>query len=164
MRRSATTPRAGIGTTESGPGGWTFWVAFAVGAAVMAFAARGILQDAGATNPPGLARWLIGGLLVHDLVVAPITTAVAIGLHRWAPAWWRGPVMVTLAGTAVLVLFSWPLLRGYGRRPANLSALPHDYGRTVAMLLIGGWSVTAAVVAVRAVRRRVEARSTEGPA
>jgi hypothetical protein len=138
---------------EEGPAGWPFWTGLVVGWAIIAFGLRQVVVDAAATNPTGLAAWVLGGVLVHDLVVAPIATAVALLLARIGSRWWTGPVAASLAVSAIVVAFAFPLLRGYGRRDANPSALPRDYGAATLALVVGIWSVAAVVVLWRARRR-----------
>jgi hypothetical protein len=83
-----------------------------------------------------------------------VATAVALALAWKAPAWWGRPVATAAATSAVLTVFAWPLLRRYGNHPLNASALPRDYGRNLAVVLVAVWATAAAVVAVRIVRRR----------
>jgi hypothetical protein len=136
------------------PGGWVFWTGLAIGGAIMAFAVHGIVGDPGATNPPQLARWVLGAAVFHDGLVAPVATAVALLLAWRAPAWWGRPLALAAATSAMLTLFAWPLLRGYGRRALNDSTLPRDYGANLAGVLVAIWTATVAVVALRALRRR----------
>lgn len=139
---------------EQGPGGWFFWIGLTVGWGVIAYAVRGALMDSGGTNPSQLVRWVVGGALVHDLVLAPIVTGIALLLAWRAPAWWGRPIGAASALTAIVVLFSWPVLRGYGRHPGNSSTLPRDYAVGLGWILGVVWVVTLAVIGFRAVRRR----------
>lgn len=144
----------GNGDVERDPGGWWFWVGLVVGWATMAFGLRGVLDDHDATNPAGLARWVLGGAVAHDAVVAPLVLLVGTWLGRWLPASVRGPVRGALVLTAIVVVYSYPLLRGFGRRELNASTLPGDYPTSVAMVVGLIWSASAALVALRALRRR----------
>jgi hypothetical protein len=67
--------------------------------------------------------------------------------------WWGRPVGFAAAMSAILVLFSIPLVRGYGRRVNNSSALPHDYTANLVWILVAIWTATAAVIMSRAIRR-----------
>jgi hypothetical protein len=122
------------------------------GVALMLFAAAGAVGDGALANAPALARWVLGSALAHDVVLAPVVTAVAAVLRRWAPRWWGGPVTVALALSGIAVLVSWPLVRGYGLRPATPSALPRPYGTNLLVVLAAVWLGTAAVVTTRALR------------
>jgi len=133
--------------------GWTFWVGLLIGGVIMAFAVRGILADSRDTNPPELARWVVGAAILHDALLAPIATAAAVLLAWRAPAWWGRPVAFAAAMTAILVTFSIPLVRGFGRRAANPSTLPHDYGSNLALILAVLWATTLGVIGWRATAR-----------
>jgi hypothetical protein len=143
----------GTDDPDVGPRGWPFWTGLVLGWALIAFGVRQVLVDADATNPPGLARWVLGGLIVHDLLLAPIATAIAVALARPRWRWWAGPATTALALSAIVVAFAYPMLRGYGIRSANPSALPRDYRAAILVILVGVWAIGAAVVAWRAMRR-----------
>jgi hypothetical protein len=69
------------------------------------------------------------------------------------------PVCIGLATTMLLVLYSWPLVRGYGRTDSNLSALPLDYGRNLAVTLMVLWVCVTVWIATRWARdKRHDAR------
>jgi hypothetical protein len=51
--------------------------------------------------------------------------------------------------SALVVLFAYPLLRGFGERPTNPSALPGDYPAATAAVVASIWAVAAVVVLVR---------------
>jgi hypothetical protein len=134
--------------------GLAFWLGLVAGWAIIGYAVTGIWQDREGTNPTGLARWFVGLLAAHDLVVAPLV-AIIVGLLAWRlPRRLRGPILGALALSAVLTVFAWPNVRGYGRRPLNSSALPWDYGRNLALVLAGVWVAAGAVILVRAARGR----------
>ena len=48
-----------------------------------------------------------------------------------------------------LVLFSYPLVRGYAHALNNPSSLPHNYTANLAVVLVAVWAVTAVVMVVR---------------
>lgn len=146
---------AGSGRDEAqGPGGGWFWSGLIVGGAIMAWAVHGAFVDADATRPPLLAGWVLGAAVVHDAVVAPVATVVALLVAWRLPVWWGRPVAAALAGSALLLLFAYPLLRGFGLRPGNPSALPRDYGTAAVALLAALWLGAVFVVVTRAIRRR----------
>lgn len=143
------------------PGHAGLWVGLAVGGPVIAFGVAGAVGDAASTHPAELARWVVGGALVHDLVLAPIVLAVSWLLGRvargraggWAGHPALGPVRWAMATSAVLVLFAWPFVRGYGRNPGVPSLLNRDYGAGLAAYLIAVWAI-AAIAAIAALRYR----------
>ena len=139
--------------------GRAFWISLVAGWAVMAYAIRGIFVDDNLTHPPDLVPWLIGSAVAHDLVVAPLALAAGWMLHRWVPRPIRGPVQLGLFASAVVALFAYPFIRGYGAIPSNPSALPRDYA--AGLLLVVGviWAAVTASVAAAAIRQRVRART-----
>jgi hypothetical protein len=134
-------------------GGPAFWLAFGFGWLVIAWAVRGLWRQRGGTVPRGFARWFLGAGLVHDLVWLPIVVVAGVATRR-LPAGTRWPVQAGLATTAVLTVFSWPLLRGYSRRSSNPTVLPLQYGTAFATVLAVVWCAVALAIAVPVVRRR----------
>jgi len=134
--------------------GWSFWVGLASGWAVMAYAVYGMVQEWEATNPPNLAKVLIGGVLLHDLLIAPLVALLGLLIVRFVPVVARGPVNLALAVSGVVVLFSYPLLRGFGRHAGNPSTLPHDYVANVLLIVSITWIVAAITVSFRVGRKR----------
>jgi len=135
--------------------GPVWWVGLAVGGAALAHGALGLVRDAMATVPPAWATWLLGVLVVHDLVLVPVVFAVAHALRR-APAAVRPEARAALVVSGVCVLVTLPALVGGGRatQPGNTSVLPSDYAANLALLLGLIWTVAAALALTRALRGR----------
>ena len=95
--------------------GWRWWIGLAVGGAVGLFAFAGLLRDAMKTMPLVWLRWLVGLVLVHDFVLAPLVLLAGRRLRDRAPEAWRWPVRLGLITSGVLVLASVPVLVGVGR-------------------------------------------------
>jgi hypothetical protein len=129
-----------------------FWIGLVIGGAVIVYGVRGALDGLGPGNPTRLAIWVIGLDLAHDLILAPAVVIVGLLLGRLLPDRLRGPVRTAAALSGLVVLFSWPLIRAFGRRPGNSSTLPLDYAHSVLIVLAAIWLIAAAVVAVRARR------------
>lgn len=125
--------------------GRLFWSSALVGWVVILWGVRGALHHHVDTRPAELARFLLGGALVHDLVLAPTVLLVGGLLARTVSGRWRAPAQAALVISATLVLFSYPLLRGYGRRLGNPTSLPHNYAANLAMVLLAVTVGTAAV-------------------
>jgi hypothetical protein len=137
--------------------GRSFWIGLGIGGAVMAYGVWGLLGAADATQPSNLATFFIGAGVVHDALFAPAVVLVGWLTLRVIPTAARKPVRVALAMSALLVVFSWPLVRRWGARSTNPSLLPLDYGRNLVVALGAIWIVTAVVVVARvATRRRSE--------
>lgn len=127
-------------------------VGLALGTPFLVAGIRGVLVDDRLTRPAELTRWIVGGALVHDLLLVPVVLAVATGLRRVVPAVAWPPVRWALALTGVLVLVGWPFVRGYGQAPSVPSLLARDYGEGLAVAVAVVWLVAAAWLAVRAHR------------
>ena len=139
--------------TTSTPNRRSFWVCLALGWVVMGYGVWGLLDNASRTNPDQWIRWFTGSLIAHDLVVAPVTFAVGALVVGRIPLPFRPPFQGGLIASAILVLTTWPLVRGYGLRADNPSALPNNYLAGLALVLAVVWSAVA-VIAVRSWRRR----------
>ena len=111
------------------------WALGVAGVGAMAWGARLVLTGGAATDPVAVASWLIGGLVVHDAVLAPLVVAVGWLAARVLPPWLRAPVQVGTLVAGVVTLASIPLLLGRGRRPDNPSANPLDYSRNLFLVL-----------------------------
>jgi hypothetical protein len=94
--------------------------------------------------------WAVGGVLVHDLVVAPLTVVVGALLVRVVPPGARVPVLLLVAGWALVGMAVGNVLSGQGGKPDNPSLLTGSY--------VAAWSVltvaVAAVVVVVVLRAR----------
>lgn len=135
--------------------GWRWWTGLAVGGAVGLFGLAGLAADAAKTMPLVWLGWVVGLLLVHDFVVAPLTQLAGRQLRRRAPEPWRWPLQLGLVTSGVLVLASVPVLVGVGRRtqPGNPSVLPGNYPRALAGVLAVVWLGVLAT-GIWSVRRR----------
>jgi hypothetical protein len=145
-------------TTEPEPlSGWRWWGGLAAGSAVGLYGLAGLVADAAKTMPLTWLRWLVGLLLVHDFVLAPLVHLVGRRLRDHAPAAWRWPLQVGLVTSGVLVLASVPVLYGVGRatQPGNTSLLPGDYPLALAGVLFTVWlaALTIGLLSARSSRR-----------
>lgn len=134
---------------SEGRAGPLFWISAAAGWAVIAFGVRGILEHSLDTRPANLARFVVGGALLHDLVVAPLVILVGVLVVRTVPGRARAVVQGALIVSAILALFSYPLVRAYGLAANNPTSLPHNYTANLLVVLGVVWAVAAAVVVVR---------------
>ena len=107
-----------------------------------------LLLDLGPDNLVAAGTWLVGGVVVHDAVLAPLALAVGIGaarlLRRQVPA----PVVVGVTVLATVTVVAIPVLGRFGARADNATLLDRNY--------VLGWLVlatlTVVVVAVAMVR------------
>jgi amino acid transporter len=149
-----TTPPTRSTHDHTGPG---LWIGLALGTPVIAWGIHGMLEASRRTHPAELARWIVGSALVHDLLVLPVVLAVAVVARRLVPPAAWPAVRWALATTGVLVLVSWPYVRGYGRRPSNPSLLPRSYGTGLLVALAAVWVVAVLMAWVATRRRRADA-------
>ncbi|MBW3573319.1 MAG: hypothetical protein KY450_00425 [Actinobacteria bacterium] len=131
-----------------------FWGSAAAGWAVIAWGVWGAVGQHVDTRPADLVRLVVGGILVHDLVVVPLALLGTWVVARVVPARGRRWVQAALVATAPLALFAYPMVRGFGRLPDNPTALPHHYAANLALVTSAVALAVAAVAAVDALRRR----------
>jgi hypothetical protein len=144
--------------------GPVFWVGVAMGWLFIVYGTRGVLVDHTATAPAGFARWFVGIAIVHDAVVAPVVLLIAWTVGRAVPRQAVVPVRLGLATTGLIVLYTWPFVRSYGRAETNPSALPLDYGRNLIGALIAVWLCVAAWIAIKSVRSQRQRGETNSGA
>jgi hypothetical protein len=144
------------GAHKAGAG---FWVSAAMGWVVIGIGLRGIFEKHVDTRPGQLARFVVGGALLHDLFVAPLVILAAVLVARAVPGRARPFVQAALVVTAVVALFAYPLVRAYGLATNNPTSLPHNYAANLLVVLGLVWATAAALafrrlrVAGRAARR-----------
>ena len=129
--------------------GALFWISAAAGWVVIGLGVRGILQHSIDTRPLDLARFVVGGALLHDLVVAPLVILAGVLVARTVPTRSRAVVQAALVVSGLVALFSYPLVRAYGLAANNPTSLPHNYARSLLVVLGVVWAVAAAAVVVR---------------
>ena len=61
------------------------WVAMAVGGAIVAFGARGLLQNGG-RGTSSAVRWIVGSALALDLVIEPALALIGFAARRAVPS------------------------------------------------------------------------------
>ncbi len=133
---------------------WTFWAALVPGGIMVAFGVRGLVMVTDSAALWSAGRWLVGGNLVHDLVLSPVICLVAWLLARALPDVARGPVQGACVAAGVIGVVAYPLVRGYGITPGEPSFLSRDYLQSVLIL----WGLSALVAVVVVVGRVVSAR------
>ena len=129
--------------------GARFWISAAAGWAVIAFGLRGILEHSLDTRPANLARFVVGGALLHDLVVAPLVILLGVLVARAVPRRARAVVQAALVVSGIVALFSYPLVRAYGLAANNPTSLPHNYAANLLVVLGVVWAAAAAILVLR---------------
>jgi hypothetical protein len=135
-----------------------------LGALGLGAAAYGAVQllDLGLDNLIATAVWLVGGVALHDGVLAPLTLAVA----AVAAALWRRPLPAPLVTGAVVLacvtVVAVPVLGRFGARSDNPTLLDRNYvlGWLGLATLIVVVSVTGAVATAARARTKGGADGT----
>jgi hypothetical protein len=146
--------RAGAshGTSRYGP---LFWCSLVAGWALIGVGVWLVLSKPGATHPVSLGAWIVGLALVHDLVVAPASLAVARGVHATVPAIARGLVLGALLVSATITAYALPLIYRRANPVAVVpSLLPRDTLAWLLVVLAVVWVVAGAILLLRMGRPR----------
>jgi hypothetical protein len=117
------------------------------------FGVAGLVANRADTKPLEVASRFAELALVHDAVIAPLAFFVGAVAAHWLPSIARGPIRGALALSAIVLVFSLPLVQRLGARQ-NSSVLPLAYGANVAVVLGAVWLAAVAVIGLRVVRRR----------
>jgi len=82
--------------------------------------------------------WLLGGPVLHDVLVAPVVGLVGLAIARVLPTRWRAPVAVGLVLTATLTMLAVPYLWRAYSGPVNpgLHDRPYLVGYLIALAVM----------------------------
>ena len=125
----------------------------AAGAAVLAYGVFGLVSSSGGI-PLHALLWLVGSVLAHALVLAPLVVATGWALSRLLPPQARATVQGGLVAGAVVVLVALPAVLRQDAPGDNSSLLPLDYRANLVRVLLVVAAGTALLLAARAVRDR----------
>ncbi len=128
-----------------------------IGLAAIGYGALRILTDAKDTKPLALLKWLIGSLLVHDLLIAPVLIGIGWLLVRFVPPRARTFVQAGLvAGGLVGALGVLLIWRQHKSSARSLALLQQNYAANLLVLLVIIALVTACcyLISVSLVNRR----------
>jgi hypothetical protein len=134
---------------------WWRWLFLLPGLAAVVYGGHGLLTAGRRVPLDSWLTWFLGSALLNDLVVAPVWIGLGWLSARLLPRAARPAVVVGAAVSGALALVALPFALGEGADPLNPSFLPRDYGRTLLVLVLVVWALTAvaAVLAVRRARR-----------
>ncbi len=112
-----------------------------LGLAGIVLAAVGVMKliDRGLDNLLHTATWLVGGVIAHDGLLAPVVVLLGVVTVRAMPAWARTPVVAGFVVLGSATIMAIPVLGRYGARADNPTLLDRNY--------TAGWLVLAALVA-----------------
>jgi hypothetical protein len=129
------------------------------GIAAAAYGALLLLDDSRA-DLVGVATWLVGGVVLHDLVLAPVVVVVVVVAARGLPAAWRGPAAGALVVLGSVTVLAIPVLGRFGARPDNPTLLDRPY--VAGWLLVAALTVLTAAAMVLVRSRRVRRAAARG--
>lgn len=123
----------------------------AVGVATSVYGVWGLLTERYIRMPSAVGEWLLGGLILHDAVLAPVVFVLCAIAYRVTSAKVRGRLafLLLVGGSVSLVALPAILRKGHN---ANPTVLPMDYARNLAGLLavlVGCVLLVAGVGALR---------------
>lgn len=104
--------------------------------------------------------WLVGGVIVHDGILAPLAVGFGVALARVTPAYARKPVTVGLILWCTVTIAVANVLSGKGGKPDNDTILNRPYVATWLILTV----VMFAAIFAHAVisRTRTKAQTATG--
>jgi hypothetical protein len=131
-------------------GGPAFWIATAIGGAIVVFGVAGLLSNLEGAALASWAKTIAGGLVTHDALFAPLVVVGGAIVARVVPRRARAPVQVAAIVSGALIAVAIPVVDGAGRLANNPSILPSDrYGTRLLAVLAAVWAIAAIVAAVR---------------
>lgn len=101
-------------------------ILIALGAVIGAYGAVLVWE-----NPPVIIMrivvWALVGVVLHDLVFAPVCVALGFAARRLIPGKWWPPIAVAAFCSIVLVFLAIPVYNKPGMRPDNMTVLDRNY-------------------------------------
>jgi hypothetical protein len=114
------------------------------------------LLDLGWANTRATGIWLVGGVLLHDAVFAPLVLLISVVAVRRVPRARLAPWVVALVVLVPVTLVGVPELGRFGADPRNATLLDRHYWW-------GWWALVTLVVAAVLVGTAVARRRTTVP-
>lgn len=99
-----------------------------------------LTYDLGLTNFVAAAKWLAGGVVLHDAVIGPAVILVGVAAVRVLRGPLPAPVVVGAVVLGTVTLAVVPMLGRFGALDDNTTLLPRNY--------LVGWLVFAGLVSV----------------
>jgi len=139
-------------------------VLLVVGVALIGVGGWVLTDTVSPTRYGGLLVWLIGAVLAHDAVIAPVVAGVALLVGRTGRRVRPAVIAIVQVGVVVgvvLTLIVVPEIVAKARGPKNDTVLPFDYGARlgVAWLVVAVLTALAVAGWVVLARRREARRS-----
>ncbi|WP_209561400.1 hypothetical protein [Frigoribacterium sp. PvP032] len=131
-----------------------------VGVALIGLGGWVLTETVSPTRYGGLLVWLIGGVIAHDAIIAPLVAGVAVLLGRTGRRIRPAVLAILQVGVVLGVVLSLvvvPEIIAKARGTKNETVLPFDYGVRLGV----AWLVVAVVTALAVVVWTVLARRRE---
>ena len=109
----------------------------------------------------GLLLWLVGSVVVHDAVLAPVVAVVSLVVRRTGRRVRPAVLWIVQGAVVVGAIFSLivvPEIVAKAKGPKNDTVLPFDYGLRLAVLWLVIAAVAAGLVALYLARSRQKVR------
>ena len=118
----------------------------------------GLMRDFTSTQLVSVGVFLVGGVILHDAILAPVTVGIGVIGARFLPNHFRTAAGIgfLLWGTLTLAFFN--VLSGQGGKPDNMTVLDRPYA--ISWLVMTGVLVAAVVIAAVRRRRALAARES----
>lgn len=98
-----------------------------VGVAVVGYGVLLLVTRQDGAQVSNALLWLVGGVVLHDGLVAPVTIVLTVGATRLLPRPWREPATVALVVLGPLTLLAIPVLGSFGAVPDDPGLLERPY-------------------------------------
>ncbi len=121
------------------------------GVLLLTFGAFRLVTQLDASDLAALALWLVAAVLLHDLVIAPITVGTGVVLTSVPPRARRYLQGALLVG-ALITVIAIPLIGRRGTQPESKAILLRDYSANLALLLGLTAAIALVLYAVRVLR------------
>lgn len=129
-------------------------------------AGYGVVGLVDSTSSRGLRSalvWLIGGALLHDGVLVPVTLLTGVLACRLVPVAVRPAAQAGLIVSGAVVIVAAPFVSRRGYTTDNTSALPLNYTHGLIVVLGTVWACVLAVAVAHRVRAARRARRDTHP-
>ena len=123
----------------------------ALGICVAAYGVK-LLLDLGLANLRATLEWVVGGVVLHDAVLAPLTVLIGAAFVRLRRAGVRtGPLVLAGIVLGSVSIAAIPVLGRFGARPDNATLLDRHY--LLGWLVFAGLTALVTLVVLLARRR-----------
>ena len=122
------------------------------GVVLAAYGAVRLLTDVPGSSLLRLAVWLVGAVVISDLVVSPLVVAIGAALRRWLPDRGRRYVQAFLIMAAMVTVVATPMIYLQGSAAPEKALLNQDFGVNL-MILLGLAALISLLGYVRERRR-----------